>query len=116
MIGTITFGDKAVLLEANAATPYRYKQVFHKDLLKLITGTLEDSEAAYTAMELAFIMAMSAEKQDMSQLTEEKYLNWLEGFNGNAIYGKTREIMSLYSGNMISESESKKNPEEPTEN
>jgi len=116
MVGTITFGDKAVLLEANAATPYRYKQVFHKDLLKIITHGAEDSEAAYVAMELAYIMAMSAERRDMNKLSEESCYEWLSGFNPNDIYTKAQEIMDLYNGNMISESESKKNPEVPTGN
>ena len=62
MRGTVQIGDKAIDMVANGATPFIYKRVFRRDFLA--TTQTEDMNV-YS--ELAFVMAMQAEKP-MSEL------------------------------------------------
>lgn len=109
-------GIKTPLL-ANAATPLRYKQYFHKDVLKEMQGAQDDSEKVTDSIpELAFIMAMQAEakegKRDMNMLKDSDYLDWLEKFDSFDLPMAAEEIISVYFGNALSDVEAKKKEEE----
>ena len=99
----IKIGTHDVSLLANAATPIRFKNIFGKDLLTLVhEGTSREGVdmkvASEVAPELAFIMAKSAEKADMTKLNEAKMLEWLERFEPMDIINATEAIFSVYFG------------------
>lgn len=106
-------------LLANAATPRRYKQIFHEDLLTLFANaeSEENGHRRYNIdfiAELAFVMAMQAKaKEDdtvkLEKLNEDKLLDWLEQYDGLAIENTSQEILDVYLGNTKTESKSKKN-------
>ena len=62
---------------ATGTTAYRYKQVFHQDLMILL-NKMENSEDDQTDMtvgdKLAFIMNAQAEKKDMNRLNVDAFL------------------------------------------
>ena len=116
----IKIGGINVPMLANAATPLRYKQFFHKDILKEMQGASEDSEKVTGSMpELAFIMAMQAKSKaglkDMNLLKEAEYIDWLEQFDPMDIPMAADDIVSLYFGNAMTEAEAKKKEEEQKE-
>lgn len=106
-------------LLANAATPRRYKQIFHEDLLTLFANaeSEENGHRRYNIdfiAELAFVMAMQAKaKEDdtvkLEKLNEDKLLDWLEQYDSMAIEDSSQEIMDIYLGNTKTESKGKKN-------
>lgn len=98
MFGTVKIGDKEVEMTGNAATPYRFKQVFHEDYLKKVTGK-EEAEPADFFAKLGFIMAMQAEKKDMSKLNEESFFRWLEAFEPSDVFSAADAIADLYAQN-----------------
>lgn len=81
---------------ANGATPIRYRAVFHADIL---TGILaNDGEIDYEVVsKLAYLMAMQANKQvDMSTVTYDGYVNWVEGFDSMAFINDSQDILDVY--------------------
>lgn len=103
MTKNVNIGSQEISLEANGATPIRFRQLFGKDLLTSIQkGTTENgidlTVASELAPELAFIMAMSADKEDMSKLTEDRFLNWLEQFGPMDLVNATEQIFNAYFG------------------
>lgn len=116
MFGYITIREKKIPMEANAATPIRYRQVFHKNLLSVLLGKASEEEGAEAAGELAYIMARSAEKADMSRLSYEDYISWLEGFEPLDLVNDkiVTDIMNIYQGNMATDAEVKKSPDQPS--
>lgn len=118
----IKIGTKDVTLEANAATPIRYRDIFGKDLLTQIAeGTTDNgvdmTVASMVAPELAFIMAKSAAKADMGSLNKDKMLKWLEQFETMDVVNATEDIFAVYFGDAQTGVESKKNDkDEPKEN
>jgi hypothetical protein len=118
----IKIGTKDVALQANAATPIRFRNIFGKDLLTIVSeGTspegIDMKVASEVAPELAFIMAKSAEKADMTKLNEAKMIEWLEQFEPMDLINATDGIFSVYFGDSETEVEAKKNSNgEPKEN
>ena len=97
MYKKVTIDGKELEFTANAATPYRYKQVFHRDLLKIL-GNEEnaESEGLEAVTELAFIMTKQAERVDMGKLNYEEFITWLEGFGPMAFIDAAEEIIGVY--------------------
>ena len=107
MRGTITFGDKPTELVANGATPVLYKRVFRRDFLN--SANKADDMDIY--VELAFIMAKQAEKplsELINSLKYEDYLEWVQDFEAMDIITKVTDIFSLYQGQAVQTSVSKK--------
>lgn len=120
MFREITIGGIKVPMLANAATPLRYKQYFHKDILKEMQGAQSDSVKVTDSLpELSFIMACQAKakegKVDLNTLKQTDYIDWLEQFDPMDIPMAADDIVSLYFGNALTEAEAKKNVEEPKE-
>lgn len=110
----IKIGTVDVTMTANAATPIRFRNIFGKDLLTLISegtsaGGVDMKVASEVAPELAFIMAKSAEGADMTKLNESKMLEWLEQFGPMDVVNATEAIFNVYFGDSVTEVESKKN-------
>ena len=107
MRGTITFGDKPIELVANGATPVLYKRVFRHDFLN--SANKQDDMDVYA--ELAFIMAKQAEKpltELINALKYEDYLEWIENFGAMDLAEKATDIFTLYQGQAMQTSVSKK--------
>lgn len=117
MYREIKIGDKKVPMKANAATPIRYRQVFGKNLLPYFMGKATDEDAAEMVGELAYIMAMSGSGADMTKLSLDGYVEWLEGFDSMDFVNPdtVQALISLYQGNEVSLEDLKKNLDQPSE-
>lgn len=97
MFKTLNIDGREVEFSANAATPFRYRQVFHKDLLSILGNEEKaQNEGVEAVTELAFIMAKQAEKADMGKLNEEVFFEWLEGFGSMAFVNNAEDILNIY--------------------
>ena len=117
MYREITIGSVKVPMLANAATPLRYKHLFHKDIIKEFQEASGDiSKVMDSIPELAFIMAKAAEakegKADMNLLNEDVFVDWLEQFDPLDLPMASEQIVDLYMGNSITDSEPKKKEKE----
>lgn len=117
MYSELKIGGVKVPLLSNAATPLRYKQFFHKDILKEMQGASKDSAKITDSLpELTFIMAKQAEaktkKCDMNTLKESDFIDWLEMFDAYDIPMASEEIINVYLGNALSDVEAKKKESE----
>ena len=97
MFKTLNIDGREIEFSANAATPFRYRQVFHKDLLSILGNEEKaQNEGVEAVTELAFIMAKQAEKADMGKLNEEMFFEWLEGFGSMAFVNNAEDILNIY--------------------
>lgn len=105
-------GGKTLELAANAATPFRYKQLFGADLLKLFQqNTKDESEnvlLAETISQLAFIMTKQAEKADMNLVSIEEFYAWLEDYEPLDFVLASEQIIKVYLSSTRSSVEAKK--------
>lgn len=115
----VRIGGTDVPMRANAATPIRYKQVFHKNIMPLFTGTIPEDEAEEMLMELAYVMACSAAAPAPEPLnyTYEGFVLWLEGFDALDFFVEetVTAIRNVYAGNLVTASELKKSPDQLSE-
>lgn len=98
MFGKVKIGEKEIEMLGNAATPYRYQQVFHEDYLKKVTGK-EEADPNDFFLKLGFVMAMQAEKKDMSKVGMTEFFKWLEQFEPSEAFAAASDIADLYNGN-----------------
>ena len=107
-------GGKEVKLAANAATPFRFKQLFGKDLLRIFNDSSKDEEEmiglADTVTELAFIMNSQAEGKDMSRLSMDEFYSWLEGYEPMDFIVKAQEVINVYLSSTQVTATAKKKP------
>lgn len=90
-------------LSANAATPFRFKQTFHKDLLAIFSNEKKaEEEGLEVVSELAYIMNKQAEKADMSKLSFEDFIEWLEKFEPMAFVDASEDIINAYTESSVS--------------
>ena len=111
MIKTIKVEGGELKLSANAATPFRYKQLFGSDLLKLFQqGTEENGEAILgdVVPQLAFIMNRQAEGVNMNSISMDEFYTWLEGFEPMSLLVAGQEIIEVYLSSTLPTVESKK--------
>jgi len=113
MVKTITLdGGKELKLAANAATPFRYKQLFNEDLLRLFQQSAEnEKETAVLAdvvSQLAFIMNRQAEGVNMNSLSMDEFYAWLEGFEPMELVLSGQEIIDTYLSSTIASVNAKK--------
>ena len=83
MVKTIAIGGREYIFAANAATPFRYKQLFNEDLFVVFSEaakTEESAPLAETVAKMAYIMIRQAEKADMNKISMEDFMSWLEDF------------------------------------
>lgn len=97
MFKKVTIDGREVELAANAATPFRYKQVFQRDLLQILGNEKKAEEEGVEAVtQLAYIMAKQAEGVDMNKLTFDEFIAWLEGFSAMAFIEAAEDIVNAY--------------------
>lgn len=107
----IEIGDKTVAMRANAATAYRYRQVFKGDLLtELVARQNNPNDPEYIELiqRLGYILAAAAEGKDMNTLSEVDYVDWLENFEAVELMEALPKIMEVYIGNKVQKSTPKK--------
>lgn len=117
MFKEVNIGGITIPMLANGATPIRYKQVFHKDIISEFQQVEKDySKVASSIPELAFIMAMQASAKDgstnLNLLNEEMYIKWAEQFGAMDLPLASDQIIDLYMGNNSVSSEAKKKVKE----
>lgn len=114
---TVDGGERTVLMRSNAAIPIRYRNLFHSDLMTSLTRFVQNSadlemqtigEVSDMVPQLAYVMAMAAERIDMGTLTLDSYISWLEEFSSEAFTEKSNEIISVYFGSTENKSKAKK--------
>lgn len=107
----ITIGEKKIPMRATAATALRYREVFKEDLLARLDNARKDL-SSYGNIELyerlAYIMAASAAKKDMSKLSAADFDEWLDGFEFVDMIEAGIDIMNLYYGNKETTANAKK--------
>ena len=107
-------GGKEVKLAANAATPFRFKQLFGKDLLRIFNDSSKDESEqiglADTVTELAFIMNSQAEGRDMNRLSMDEFFTWLEEYEPMDFVIKAQEVIEVYISSTQVSAEAKKKP------
>lgn len=109
MYTKITIDGKEMELSANAATPFRFKQVFKKDLLSIFADeTKAQEEGIETVAELAYVMNKQATDADMNKLNYDDFILWLEGFGPMAFVNASEEIVNAYTEQTVSTSTPKK--------
>lgn len=120
MIERVDGAETPTGLMANAATPYRYKQIFGEDLLTKFANAQAEIEgrAVYQIgfiPELAYVMALQAEKDParIDKATQADFFKWIEQFESFAFESKADEIIEVYVRNMSGTSEAKKNSAKP---
>lgn len=109
-------GEKAFKFLATGTTAYRYRQVFHQDLMVQLSRlkTFQDSGASDEAADstifekLAFIMNAQAEGLNMNTLNFDSFLEWADQFAGMELLTHAPEIIELYLGSKITTSVPKK--------
>lgn len=108
MISDIKIGKKTITMAANAATCYRYKQCFKKDLFQVIRKFDENSDQEVeTIQELAYVMAMQGAKR-AAEISLADYMNWLDEFEAMDILNASADIIGLYIGQTGTSSKAKK--------
>ena len=108
---TVKIGETDVMMRSSAATAIRYRNIFHGDIMKeLMEMDPEKMDAAVIEkiQKLGYVMARSAERADMTRLTEDDYMIWLDQFDTIDIMRASKDILMLYLGNKLSSSELKK--------
>ena len=123
--GKAYFGETEIELKSSAATPLRFKQVFHFDLLKTLTKLRgieekeedEQLEEGIDTLELisklGFIMTMQAKKADFGKINIESYYEWVDEFEPNTI--PLVDIIQIYNNNEVTTVNEKKEVAEPSE-
>lgn len=94
---TIIIDGREVEFAANAATPFRFRQIFKKDLFAVLGNEQKAQEEGIdTVAELGYVMAKQAEKADMNKLNEESFIEWLEQFGAMAFMETAEDILNVY--------------------
>lgn len=104
MKDSVQIGNKQMEMVANAATPFVYKQIFHKDLLLEINNMSGDAPDVACFTRLAFVMTKQGEGLDIKALMDLKeadFFAWLVDFEPMDFVQATGKITSLYFGQTI---------------
>ena len=97
MYKTVTIDGNEMELAANAATPFRYKQVFKEDLFAILGNEKRAEEQGVEVVtKLAYIMHKQAEGADMNKLNEDGFMSWIEGFSSMAFISVADQILNVY--------------------
>ena len=113
MITNIKVGGDELSLIANAATPFRFKQIFGTDLLTVFHTTTKSEEnnmiLSEVVTQLAYVMSKQAEKADMNHLSIDDFYAWLENYEPMDFIMMGEEIINAYMTSTIPTSTAKKN-------
>lgn len=97
MFKTVIVDGNEMELAANAATPFRYRQIFKSDLFAILGNEEKvETEGVEVVTKLAYIMNNQAKKADMGKLNEDGFIEWLEGFSSMAFVNAAEDILNVY--------------------
>lgn len=117
MFKTVVIDGNEIPMLANAATPYRYKQIFGADLMKILNGVNSGKEDETLALEaivqLSYVMNAQAERKDLTRLSFDTFLEWAEQFSPMSVAECADQIIAIYLGNSATSSTSKKKGVKP---
>jgi len=91
-------GSVPVKFTGNAATAYRFKQLFRHDLMKAFMEQGQNMDTD-TILELAFVMKCQGEgftSEQFNQLTEDDYVEWLGGMDFITLMEAVPEIIGVW--------------------
>ena len=111
MTSTITIGDRDIAMTANAATCYRYKQVFKKDLFQIFKTTEQMDISAI--QELAYVMMHQA-AGTVEKMNFDDYMIWLEEFDALDFAHASAQIVNVYANQQKTTAAAKKKVNEQT--
>ena len=109
MTAEILIGEQPVKMCGNAATPIRFKQVFHQDLLMNFKGMTTDEFDTDMLKQLAYIMSAQAEGADFRALTFETFVEWMSQFEEMDFLEKVGEIINLWMKSSATSVKNRKN-------
>lgn len=109
MTGEIRIGDTPVVMCGNAATPIRYKQVFHQDLLKTVRAMTAEDFDVDALSQLAYIMSQQAAGADFRAVTFDSFCEWIAQFEQAEFLAKVGEVLNLWMQSSQTEVKAKKN-------
>ena len=98
---TVQIGSVEVGMLCSAASPIIYRGIFHKDFMRKvyeIDKSKDEADSIDLYSEMGFVMAMQAAKtlDELSKLTEEDYIKWLDQFTPFEMVMACTEIAKLY--------------------
>lgn len=108
--------EKVYKFLSSGATAYRYRQVFHEDLMLQLkhmsvfeSGKSDDNNADSTVLDkLAFIMNAQAEGKNIKTLNFDSFVDWAEELESGELLRVLGEILNLYLGSKVSQITAKK--------
>ena len=105
-------GGKEVKLAANAATPFRFKQLFGTDLLKVFQQSTKSEDdqmvLADVITQLAYIMNRQAEGANMNNISMDDFYSWLEDYEPMDFVISADKIVNVYMASTQTSVEAKK--------
>lgn len=115
MYNLIKIGEKDVPMLSMASVDIYYRHIFHEDAIKLQTSTQDEGDIINFISRMAFVMAKFAELKDrkeMLKLTEDSYMEWMDGFERTDFLNALIDARKTYEGQAVFLSDAKKNSEE----
>lgn len=112
MYNLIKIGDKDVPMLSMASVDIYYRNVFHKDAIKLQSDGLDEGDLINFVMEMGFIMAKFAELKDrkeMAKLNYDSFIEWMDGFDRSDYLNALVDIRLTYEGQSVTNADAKKN-------
>ena len=105
-------GGKEVKLAANAATPFRFKQLFNTDLLKIFQQSTKSEDdqmdLADVITQLAYIMNRQAEGANMNNISMDDFYAWLEDYEPMDFVTSGNKVIDVYLSSTVASVEAKK--------
>jgi len=119
MYNIVKIGEKDVPMLSMASVDIYYRNIFHEDAIKLqASNSFDEGDLINFISRMAFVMAKFAETKDrkeMAKLTEDNYLDWLDSFEREDFLKALVDVRLTYEGQTVTQSDAKKNNEEPTD-
>ena len=103
----INIDGKELEFAANAATPIRYKQVFHEDMLSAAQDT-DNPDYYGFIVKLAYVLNAQAEGKGFAKKNFDNFCEWLEGFSSMAFLDVADDIVTEWTASEQTTSASKK--------
>lgn len=118
MYNLVKIGEKNVPMLSMASVDLYYRNIFHRDAIKLQMGNVDEGDLINFVSEMGFVMAKFAEikdRKEMLKLNEDAYIEWLDGFERAEYINALPDIRLTYEGQQVGSSDAKKNNEEQTD-
>lgn len=118
MIRNVKIGEREIPMLSMASVDLYYRNIFHEDPIKLQSkADPDEGDIIDFVMKMGFVMAKFAELHDrkkMTALTEDAYLDWMDGFERSDYLSALLDIKSVYEGQTVTTSDAKKKDDRPS--